>query len=129
MYKRQVSEVRLQRGLPALHAAQVLAHEFMHAWLWLQGFPHMDHALEEGLCELGSYVYLLSCLHEPPDDGAAVLERDEAALRAEFRSLETNAHPHYGGGFRACVRSLRGREIHALLSHVREHARLPPPVV
>ena len=65
----------------------------------------------------------------PPDDGAAVLERDEAALRAEFRSLETNAHPHYGGGFRACVRSLRGREIHALLSHVREHARLPPPVV
>ena len=75
------------------------------------------------------FLYLLSCLHEPPDDGAAVLERDEAALRAEFRSLETNAHPHYGGGFRACVRSLRGREIHALLSHVREHARLPPPVV
>ena len=126
---RKVTEVRLQRGLPALHAAQVLAHEFMHAWMWLQGFPHMPAALEEGLCELGSYVYLLSCLHEPPDDGAAVLERDEAALRAEFRSLETNAHPHYGGGFRACVRSLRGREIHALLSHVREHARLPPPVV
>ena len=34
----------------------------------------------------------------------------------------------YGGGFRSCVASLRGRKLHELLSHVRQHGRLPPPL-
>ena len=126
---RKVTEVRLQRGLPALHAAQVLAHEFMHAWMWLQGFPPLEPALEEGLCELASYLYLLSCLKEPLETGT--LRRDEAHLRAQIRSIEANAHPDYGGGFRACAAALRhmpreGGQLHQLLGYVRQHGVLPP---
>ena len=102
-------------GAAAARAAgtRVLAHEFMRVDV-AAGFPHMPAALEEGLCGLGSYVHLLSCLHEPPDDGAAVLERDEAALRAEFRSRRRTRTRTTAAA--ACMRSLRGREIHPLLT-------------
>lgn len=123
---RGVEGISLKRNLTALTAAQVLAHEYTHAWLWLQGFPALEPRVEEGLCELLSYLFLLSCLREP-DDGA-VLARDPNAIRAQILSIEANAHPDYGGGFRDCVEALRGRKLHELLGHVREHARLPPPM-
>jgi hypothetical protein len=123
---RGIEAVSLQPGLTAIHTAQVLAHEYMHCWLWLHGFPAaMEPKLEEGLCELISYLYLLSCLKEPLD--CAVIERNESALRQQIASIEANAHPDYGGGFRECVQALRGRQLHQLLSYVREHAHLPPP--
>jgi hypothetical protein len=124
---RGVEAVSLQPRLTAIHSAQVLAHEYMHAWLWLHGFPPLAPRLEEGLCELVSYLYLLSCLHEPLG-GAGALEHEPAALRQQIGAIEANAHPDYGGGFRDCVRALRGRALHDVLSHVRQHAQLPPPI-
>ena len=121
---RGVEALSLRRNLTALSAAQVLAHEYTHAWLWLQGFPIMEARLEEGLCELLSYLFLLS-LREPT--AGCVLSPDTEALRRQILSIEANAHPDYGGGFRDCVDALRGRTLHELLSHVREHARLPDP--
>ena len=58
--------------------------------------------------------------------GATRAARDEAALRQQVASIEANAHPDYGGGFRDCVAALHGRSLHELLSYVRTHARLPP---
>ena len=89
------------------------------------GLPAHARRAGGGLCELGSHVYLLSCLHEPPDDGAAVLERDEVALRAEFRSPETTRTRTTAAA--SGLRSLRGRDPRA--AEPREGAPLPPPVV
>ena len=122
---RGVESVGLKPGLTAVHAAQVLAHEYAHCWLWLQGFPPLEHRLEEGLCELISYLFLLSCLNEPLAEGAALVH-DEAALRHAIHAIEANAHPDYGNGFRECVEALRGRALHDLLGYVRQNARLPP---
>ena len=44
----------------------------------------MDSEIEEGLCELAAYLYLLSSLKEPSDD--AVVQCDEAALRHQSRT-------------------------------------------
>ena len=41
----------------------------------------MESEIEEGLCELAAYLYLLSSLKEPSDD--AVVQCDEAALRRQ----------------------------------------------
>jgi hypothetical protein len=84
---RGVEALSLRRGLTAIAAAQVLAHEYTHAWLWLQGFPALEPRLEEGLCELLSYLYLLSCLRQPEDE-AGVLARDPAALREHILQIE-----------------------------------------
>lgn len=121
---RGVEAITVRPGLTAIHAAQVLAHEYMHCWLWLQGFPRLGRRLEEGLCELISYLYLLSCLRQPI--GGSALARDEEGLRQQIVAIESNAHPDYGGGFRDAAAALRGRQLHQLLSFVREHGRLPP---
>ena len=126
---RGIEAVRLRHGLSALAAAQVLAHEYTHCWLWLQQFPPLDMRLEEGLCELLSYLYLLARLRESEDEassGGAVLLREEAALRAQIASIEANAHPDYGGGFREAVAALKGRSLHELLGHVKRYGVLPP---
>ena len=73
--------------LSAMHAAQVLAHEYMHCWLWLQGFPPLEHRLEEGLCELVSYLFLLSLLHEPVSEFTPPLVHDEVALQRQILSI------------------------------------------
>ena len=127
---RGIEAVTLRPGLTCLAAAQVLAHEYTHCWLWLQNYPVLPPRLEEGLCELLSYLYLLSLLREGQgqggDTGYAVLERDADAIRAQILSIEANAHPDYGGGFRECVAALRGRTLHELLYYVQEHGCLPP---
>ena len=56
-----------------------------------------------------------------------MLARDVAAIREQIMQIEANAHPDYGGGFRDCVDALRGRTLHSLLTHVKLHAKLPPP--
>lgn len=122
---RGVEAISLRRNLTAVTAAQVLAHEYTHAWLWLQGFPELDQRLEEGLCELLSYLFLLSCLRDPPPAGGGVLARDPEALRGQIMAIEANAHPDYGGGFRDCVEALHGRTLHEVLFHVRQHGMLP----
>ena len=122
--RRGVEEVVLAPGLPALHAAQVLAHEFMHAWLWLHDFPPLSPAVEEGLCELAAFAYLLTLLNEPAE---SELHAPPALLRRQLASIERNAHAAYGPGFRDAAVSLRGLRLHELLSYVREHARLPEP--
>lgn len=123
---RHVEAIVLQPGLSALHASHVLAHEFMHAWLWMQGFPQLDAQVEEGLCELAAYLFLLSSLRQPSPD--AVIEVDEAAFRRQILSIEASAHAEYGAGFQLCVASLRGRKLHDLLGYLRRHGRLPPPL-
>ena len=131
---RGVEAVTLRPGLTSLAAAQVLAHEYTHCWLWLQRFPLLPTRLEEGLCELLSYLYLLSLLRESDGDsdggvGFSILDRRDAkAIREQILSIEANAHPDYGGGFRECVAALRGRTLHELLYYVQEHACLPPTI-
>ena len=122
---RSVDEISLRPGLDAVHAAQVLAHEFMHAWLWMMDFPPLDPSVEEGLCELGSYLFLLSSLREP--DSASAVQHDEGALREQIHDIESNQHPLYGHAFQRAAACLRGRQLHELLAFVREHGRLPPP--
>eukprot|EP00965_Chrysotila_dentata_P240730 6203873-Pleurochrysis_carterae.AAC.11 len=122
---RAVDMILLDSGLSTVQAAIVLSHEFMHAWLWLQGFPSLAPSLEEGLCELAAFLYLLSVLHQPEDTR---LQCEAAELRHLISDIENNARRGYGDGFRACVARLQGRHLHDLLGYVRERGRLPPPV-
>ena len=70
-----------------------------------------------------------SCERRARSRREARIARDEKALRQQILSIEANAHPDYGGGFRECVQALRGRTLHELLGFVREFAKLPEPLV
>lgn len=97
-----------------------------HEWRGLHSPLAMFVTRSSRLCELLSYLFLLS-LREPSP--GCVLVPDPDAVRRQILSIEANAHPDYGGGFRDCVEALRGRTLHDLLGHVREHAKLPAPTV
>merc|ERR1712087_40532 len=96
-----------------------------HAWLWLHDFPPLPAPLEEGICELGAFLYLLELLHAPSE---SCLIAEPAQLREGLRRIEANVRPPYGSGFRSAAASLEGRGLHDLLCHVREHGSLPPPL-
>ncbi|MBQ0942256.1 protein DA1 [Ideonella sp. 4Y16] len=81
------AEVCLLQGLPALQAADVLAHEAFHVYCRAQGL-RLPHELEEGTANL--WGYLLLAVHP----GSALA--DELRLRALRDPNEI-----YGQGFRA----------------------------
>eukprot|EP00948_MAST-09A_sp_MAST-9A-sp1_P001232 g1232.t1 len=53
-----VKEIYIREGLPRVYTAKVIAHEYFHAWLANHKFYDLPREIEEGLCELVSYLYL-----------------------------------------------------------------------
>ena len=47
-------------GLPRVVTGAVIAHELMHAWLREHGIRKLSEQVEEGLCQLMSYLWLES---------------------------------------------------------------------
>jgi len=109
--ERTVEEILILRGLPYEHFCSVAAHELGHAWLFLEGFPELPLRVEEGICELISYLWL----------------QQMGTLGAEHRMrvMEHNDDPVYGHGFRAALKSYRQYPLDSILAYVREHRRFP----
>ena len=57
-------------------------------------------------------------------NGARILTPE---VHAQLASIERNQRDVYAPGFRACVLSLRDRQLHELLSHVKATGDLPAP--
>ena len=123
--RHRVDQIVITSGMPALHAAQVLAHEFMHAWLWMHEFPPLSRRIEEGLCELAAFMYLYSLRHEPAESCLQLSEEEKHLIDYELAAIELNQSEAYGDGFRECAACLRTMSLHQLLGYVRNNARLP----
>ena len=55
---RTVDGIEILRGLARHHFESVLAHEYGHAWLFLQGADTLTSWQAEGFCQLLSYLWL-----------------------------------------------------------------------
>jgi hypothetical protein len=108
---RQVTEVCIAAGLPAIEFGSTVAHECMHAWLAQNGFGQIDPSIEEGLCEVVSYRYL----RDQPDPRAPLLRL----------KLDRNPDPVYGDGFRAAKASVKRHGMNPVLAAVKHTGRLP----
>lgn len=78
-------KITIIRHLSRTGLAAVLAHEVLHLWQYKHGFNTPD-LLSEGMCELGSFLFLKS------------INRKEADHH--FKAIEQNTDKTYGGGFR-----------------------------
>ena len=112
-----VSKILLLRGLPVSRTTCTLAHEATHAWFRL----HMDcngmngekmpPIVEEGCCELISYLYLSHRLESNWDEQSEVAvgkggQPTERKLQQYFRNnIETNSDDVYGAGFRKAAQA------------------------
>jgi Protein DA1 len=53
-----VTAILVLCGLPAVLTGAILAHELGHAWLRMSSIHHLPEQIEEGLCQLFSYLWL-----------------------------------------------------------------------
>eukprot|EP00658_Telonema_sp_P-2_P031440 TRINITY_DN23516_c0_g1_i1.p1 TRINITY_DN23516_c0_g1~~TRINITY_DN23516_c0_g1_i1.p1 ORF type:complete len:256 (+),score=40.14 TRINITY_DN23516_c0_g1_i1:485-1252(+) len=117
---RRRAEVLLAENMPRVQAAATLAHEMMHAWLYLQGFDQLPDEVEEGLCELSAYTWLTDMVNSPESS------YDKEQLRGFCEHMERDSSPVYGVGFHAAAAALHGRRLSQLLSYVRTYHVFPP---
>ncbi len=127
----KVKQVLLSRGLTRTHAGAVLAHELIHCWLALNVCPRAEdtlpHEVEEGLCEIFSYLYLVDSLQHL--DKKMQSDRKKAKY-VEFllRRMENNNSTAQGKGFHRAFHSLQeSHSLRDLLEHIKSHKQLPPP--
>lgn len=104
--ERTVEAILILHGLPREHFETVAAHELMHTYLFINGFPQLEPWIEEGLCELAEYLWLQR-EHTP-----------EATYRLKL--MADNNDPIYGRGFRTALRAYEQKGLSALLASVRQ---------
>jgi hypothetical protein len=54
----EVTAILVLYGLPRLLTGSILAHEMMHAWLRLKGYPNLSPEVEEGICQVLAHMWL-----------------------------------------------------------------------
>jgi len=145
--KREVQGIYLLRGMSAIHTAKVIAHELTHVFLAKNKFHSLPLQVEEGLCQLVSYLWLAEQVDRArdkvrsvprrrgvgahQDDGgpAAIdLIRNDEGIReavSQLRRMEADMGEVYGLGFRKAHAALQGRRLEDMLRYVKEHRNFP----
>lgn len=109
---RRVDGVTLLQGLPQDLFEGVAAHELGHAWLFLAGVDNLEPWVEEGFCNLLSYI-----LHK---------DRQTDEARFWVKTLEVNPDPVYGEGFRRVRAIFKRYGFGEALNYTFRHKQIPP---
>uniref|UniRef100_K3WFM1 LIM zinc-binding domain-containing protein n=1 Tax=Globisporangium ultimum (strain ATCC 200006 / CBS 805.95 / DAOM BR144) TaxID=431595 RepID=K3WFM1_GLOUD len=113
---RSVNAILILHGLPYDLTAQVLAHEATHSFIKLSDdFPdHLPMMVEEGMCQLMSYLYLkYKQLIEEDETNPKMKASFPARLRQFLvMQIENDQTPVYGDGFRAAFEAYN--RVHSL---------------
>ncbi|KAK3287567.1 hypothetical protein CYMTET_4932 [Cymbomonas tetramitiformis] len=111
--QRFLKGVLVLRGLSKDLCTQVMAHEFGHCYMFMNRFPMLPPMVEEGVCELFTWVWMQHCPESPE------------ILRKRRRMLD-NKDPVYGGGFRAAHTALKKMgNLPGIMEYVKKHRRFP----
>ncbi len=112
-------EIRFLYGLPKTLFGTVAAHEYGHAWLCVNGYHDLPLVVEEGLCEMFSYLWLRRRI------GGWFSSADKPELEYWLKLLENNDDPVYGRGFKMAQKSARRMSLSKLMEYVMKHRAFP----
>lgn len=104
--------ISMLSGLPLEVYEKTMAHELMHAWMFLDNQPDHEASLEEGVCNLAAYYIL--------QENAT--ELSDFTREAMWRSKD----PVYGGGLRRAIAYVKRHEFAGLVKMLRERRTFPP---
>lgn len=108
---RTLKEILVLYGMPRVELEGILAHEFGHAWLFLNNYPELPPKVAEGICELFSYM---------------VLKRQTGPeVEYRLRMIEKNKDQVYGAGFRAARRAMEKHSLAGMLKYVKKNRLFP----
>jgi len=105
------AEIMILHGLPADLFASTMAHELGHAWLFLYHFPPIPPVVEEGFCELMSYLWLS--------------EQKNPQADVRIQEIRKNTDVVYGRGYRAALRAFKKYGFSDMTAIMRLERRFP----
>ncbi|KAK3231313.1 hypothetical protein Dsin_003194 [Dipteronia sinensis] len=146
--KCEVTAILVLYGLPRLLTGAILAHELMHGWLRLKGYRNLNPEVEEGICQVLSYMWLESEVlpgssKNMPSTSYASSSSSSSSYTpfsskkggksgvekklGEFfmHQIAHDASPAYGGGFRAANAAVNKYGLRQTLEHIRLTGNFP----
>ncbi|KAL1825140.1 protein DA1-related 2 isoform X3 [Daucus carota subsp. sativus] len=143
----EVTAILVLYGLPRLLTGAILAHELMHGWLRLKGYRNLNPAIEEGICQVLSYMWLESEVMPGFRNTASTSAASTSAPSSSSSSSSSKkggrspvenkigeffmhqiAHdtsPAYGEGFRAANKAVNTYGLRRTLDHIHMTGTLP----
>uniref|UniRef100_A0A7C9ENY7 LIM zinc-binding domain-containing protein n=1 Tax=Opuntia streptacantha TaxID=393608 RepID=A0A7C9ENY7_OPUST len=145
----EVTAILILFGLPRLLTGSILAHEMMHAWLRLNGYPNLTPEVEEGICQVLAHMWLeseimagsgssgASSSSSSPSDSASASSSNTSSkkgTRSQFErklgeffkhQIETDASAAYGEGFRIGNQAVIKYGLKRTLDHIRLTGTFP----
>lgn len=117
----EVTAILILHGLPRLLTGTILAHEMMHAWLRLNGYPAFRPDVEEGICQVVAYMWLTS--QKASISGQTTTTKK--LLEFVKYQIESEKSQAYGNGFRAGNRAVLKHGLQKTLYHMRLTGSFP----
>jgi len=110
--RRVVDGISILHGLPRSLFMGIAAHELGHAWLYLARVDGLPDWMEEGFCNLLTYLYY----------------KNNSVPEGPFwiKMLENDPSPVYGDGFRKVRAAFRKGGFKESMRYLYEHKALPP---
>ncbi|XP_025014035.1 protein DA1-related 2 isoform X1 [Ricinus communis] len=135
----EVTAILVLYGLPRLLTGAILAHELMHGWLRLKGYRNLNPEVEEGICQVLSYMWLESEVLPSkgmPSTSAASSSSSSSKKGGKsnaenklgeffMHQIANDASPAYGGGFRAANAAVNKYGLRRTLDHIRLTGHFP----
>ncbi|KVI09888.1 Protein of unknown function DUF3633 [Cynara cardunculus var. scolymus] len=133
----EVTAILVLYGLPRLLTGAILAHELMHGWLRLKGYRNLNPEVEEGICQVLSYMWLESEImpgstSAAPSTSSSSVSKKGGKSRVEnklgeffMHQIAHDASPAYGGGFRAANAAVNTYGLRRTLDHIRLTGNFP----
>ncbi|XP_066395751.1 LIM domain-containing protein HDR3-like isoform X4 [Miscanthus floridulus] len=137
----EVTAILVLYGLPRLLTGSILAHELMHGWLRLKGYRDLNVKVEEGICQVMSYLWLESEIlpsssrHAQPSSSYASsssssypptsskkggISHTEKKLGEFFmHQIANDTSTAYGDGFRTAYAAVNKYGLRQTLNHIR----------
>ncbi|KAJ3682690.1 hypothetical protein LUZ60_012917 [Juncus effusus] len=142
--KCEVTAILVLYGLPRLLTGSILAHELMHGWLRLKGYRNLSPEVEEGICQVLSYLWLES---EIPDlknmpssssssapSSSYVSSSSKKGRTSEMEKklgeffkhqIQHDTSSAYGDGFRSAYAAVNKYGLRRVLDHIRYTGKFP----
>lgn len=137
--KSEVTAILVLYGLPRLLTGAILAHELMHGWLRLKGYRHLSPEVEEGICQVLSYMWLESEVmpvfkHMPSSSTASSSTSSSSSSSSKkggrspvenklgeffMHQIAHDTSPAYGAGFRTANAAVSKYGLRPTLDHIR----------
>ncbi|XP_031406613.1 protein DA1-like isoform X2 [Punica granatum] len=126
----EVTAILILHGLPRLLTGTILAHEMMHAWLRLKGYPTLRQDVEEGICQVLAHMWLDYELNESrtraSKKGKTQRSQFDQKLGNFFKhQVESDTSPVYGDGFRAGWQAVQKYGLNRTLDHISVTGNFP----